>query len=613
MRTDSKRKKNCIASRVDASARLIRVFDDVRTQLTYRPSESEASFWHSFILFYYVCSHFFLPYCKREVKNYFSGPFSYHEAAVYGYYFAMTMKSSCIEPLAEQFEHLAASPKSAPGASNLPSPLLIYQSGCILFHARRRVLANPQDHLLIETYRRIGGDFDLILKSLPKDYVAYLWSFITDSFLSILSTHRKQSEDSSDDADNINGAILSLCGCLMHSFDACQHAFCTCLCEYLVSLYHYRQSLLLQTHSTLSLKQEENQTMILCLLSYLIVHGLILPLKYSASSLDPDERLQSLMETILQCFVPSDSQSFCLGDLFRYQQEERRRSLLSIQRIVVDPFFTIVDAIIEAFPQESAQRDYLIQVIESAPISTVSISSLPSESLIDVPFSPRSSAIMEYSSSLERNIDQVHTILAHLGLGYIEVALSCYNNDPERTIATLLESEMDPSILHPRIRDLDTALPAKKDDTLVDLANVESRNIQKARVQAMDAKYEKEAHQLDMVMRQDEYDDDYNDQYDDIDVGGDDNGMYDLDLDAIRTYNRIAREIESEDSFWNEMKNTNQKSSSTNTNNTEHESEEKKYVGPDKGKGGRVIGPDGRFVKSSQTSRHKKTKGRFLH
>ena len=61
----------------------------------------------------------------------------------------------------------------------------------------------------------------------------------------------------------------------------------------------------------------------------------------------------------------------------------------------------------------------------------------------------------------------------------------------------------------------------------------------------------------------------------------------------------IAREIK--DSFWNDMKNNNQTSSSNN--NTKQESEEKKHVGPDKGKGGRVIGDRMvAFVKSSQTS-----------
>lgn len=115
-----------------------------------------------------------------------------------------------------------------------------------------------------------------------------------------------------------------------------------------------------------------------------------------------------------------------------------------------------------------------------------------------------------------------------------------------------------------------------------------------------------------------EYDDDYDDQYDGIgnDGGiGMDEGLYDVETHAIqqkydrngakneqemwRKYNKMVRDVESESSFWEENRNLNRSvglhkgaSSAGNADN----GEEKKYRGPDKGKKGRLIGPDGKYL-----------------
>ena len=65
-------------------------------------------------------------------------------------------------------------------------------------------------------------------------------------------------------------------------------------------------------------------------------------------------------------------------------------------------------------------------------------------------------------SALDRLIHQVHTILPHLGKGYIETALACYNHNIEETTNALMEGEVNPSSLHPRLRVLDKALPARR-------------------------------------------------------------------------------------------------------------------------------------------------------
>jgi hypothetical protein len=320
------------------------------------------------------------------------------------------------------------------------------------------------------------------------------------------------------------------------------------------------------------------------------------------------------MDTILHCFG-GHAHSYCLGDLHCYQQEEMSKKY-SFDADMLQPFKTMVNAIQETFPLESPQRDYLIQLIELAPSSgyystmirgathSDSLGSNNAQKILPPPVS-----VLKYSSTLERNIDTVHSILPHLGRGYIEVALSCYQNDPEQTIAILLESESNTSILHPRIKDLDPHLPAKKEDySISETQEKEARQNQKVRVQAMDAQLEQEAYHLQLAMtdhRHGEYEDDYDDQYDDMgddggNIGGTDVGIYDADFDAIRTYNRIAREIESEDAFWNDMKNTN-RPDTTSQGSVDGEGQGKRYSGPDKGKGGRILEPkDGRSIPSSR-------------
>ena len=115
-----------------------------------------------------------------------------------------------------------------------------------------------------------------------------------------------------------------------------------------------------------------------------------------------------------------------------------------------------------------------------------------------------------------------------------------------------------------------------------------------------------------------EYDDDYDDQYDGIgnDGGiGIDEGLYDVETHNVqqkydrggakneqemwRKYNRLVRDVESESSFWEENRNLNRSggvSKGAASAENEDNAEEKKYRGPDKGKKGRLIGPDGKYL-----------------
>ncbi|KAL7462107.1 hypothetical protein ACHAXS_002502 [Conticribra weissflogii] len=134
---------------------------------------------------------------------------------------------------------------------------------------------------------------------------------------------------------------------------------------------------------------------------------------------------------------------------------------------------------------------------------------------------------------------------------------------------------------------------------------------------------------------EDEYDDDYDDQYDGIGddggmaggIGGMDEGLYDVDIhnvhmaqgssrydgskgkneqDMWRKYNRLVKDVDAESQFWEENRNMNRESGrihskpptvkNTDEEGEHEESDVKNYRGPDKGKGGRLIGPDGRYL-----------------
>jgi hypothetical protein len=101
---------------------------------------------------------------------------------------------------------------------------------------------------------------------------------------------------------------------------------------------------------------------------------------------------------------------------------------------------------------------------------------------------------------------QVHTILPHLGEGYIEAALACYNHDIEITTNALMEDEYNTlsspssssSSLHPQLRALDKSLPARKkeskekygehhpDNGDIDVEEYEAKMIQKERIKEME-------------------------------------------------------------------------------------------------------------------------------
>ena len=275
---------------------------------------------------------------------------------------------------------------------------------------------------------------------------------------------------------------------------------------------------------------------------------------------------------------------------------------------------------------ESTEKNYLIRILSSAPVYVDRVTSLENNSKADqgvtMQNAKKNSTANKSINGVDRLVNQIKQVLPDLGHGYIEAALACYGHDVERTIAALLEGNLDQKSLHHRLQILDKKLPASKkqnesryggltrnttDGGILDKEDEEAKRIQKARFREMEKEAESQAFLLSSAL-QGEYDDDYDDQYDGLDdgggIGGADGGIYDVDLDAIRVYNRVAKEIESDRQYWGDNRNLNRQQkvkteSKEKTGDEEVEdvtNGEKKYRGPNKGKKGRIIGPDGKYI-----------------
>eukprot|EP00550_Attheya_septentrionalis_P007642 CAMPEP_0198288726 /NCGR_PEP_ID=MMETSP1449-20131203/7149_1 /TAXON_ID=420275 /ORGANISM="Attheya septentrionalis, Strain CCMP2084" /LENGTH=438 /DNA_ID=CAMNT_0043986931 /DNA_START=56 /DNA_END=1372 /DNA_ORIENTATION=+ len=312
---------------------------------------------------------------------------------------------------------------------------------------------------------------------------------------------------------------------------------------------------------------------------------------------DEDAPLQLLME-LVECMEIRGGRD-CLIHVQEWTRTNRK---------------TCLEDVIQSKFADNPQRDYAIRMIQSA-VST------PHETTAEEIVAPakkkkannKKAAVVV--SARQVLIEKVKGVLPDLGEGYIETALACYGGDADRTINALMEG----GPLHPRLRSLDPSLPLAMHRTSHEAEeSEEARRIQKARIQEMERHEEEMAYQLGRVMTSepDLYNDDYDDQYDgsgegDGGIGGADQGTMDVDFNAIRQYNKTARQVESEQLFWEQERNTNrQNGKGRNTKGKQPQQQEetedveesesdtggKTYRGPDKGKGGRLLGPDGKYL-----------------
>jgi len=228
---------------------------------------------------------------------------------------------------------------------------------------------------------------------------------------------------------------------------------------------------------------------------------------------------------------------------------------------------------------DSTQREYLSSLLDSAALQEDENPPLLALEPEEAATTLTSVAAITPEDAIQQRIDQVRQVLPDLGEGFVETALSYYKGDVERTVAALLDESQLPT----QLQVLDRSLPRRHRNLISKQEEEDARLAAKAALKAAQRQEEEEALAVDKVMRRDEYDDDYDDQYDSLDeVGGADTGLYD-NFDDVRTYNRVLKEAEAEQSFWQENRNLNR------SNNTETKSGgEKAYRGPDKVKGGRI-------------------------
>lgn len=489
------------------------------------------------------------------------------------------MEKLNLEQIALELEDLVGKKRK----DSLPTPLQLYNIGHVMFRIGKRKKLHVEESNLLAAYK----DF---MESLPESYLKQLFQMYQTA-LSKLFLSKSTHENEGSRNHHQHQAIETLCGLFGHSPYSCQIVYSKDFIKTLATIY---DQYIMEAHD---IEKDD----ILSLLSCLLLDGL---LSVSSSSSILDSKMKQsyggpIEEEVMNAIQVMEEQSLdCLRDLQQWQaQSETLANTLesSIKELPFDE-----DTI--------HQREYLLNMLESARTSETtkheysSTTSMPKKSAKKV--HPKTTNVSA-SDELERRIQQVKQIIPDAGEGFIETALSLFQGDIERTVSTLLAS--DPSEYPPALRFLDRKLPRRKKERSQDeaLEAKEARELVKERV-AIEEKQEQERYRaLLYVTAQEnqeqeqpqfmanEYDDDYDDQYDEIDVklGDTDNGLY--DYEQIKIYNKVAREEEAEDLFWEANRNTNRLANKKEAGGDEV----KQYRGPDKIKGGRIVGPDGRIVR----------------
>ena len=526
----------------------------------------------------------------------------------------------------------------------LPSSQWLYRIGLVLSRWDPESLTDEPAvvHQLIYSYQEF-------ISKLPKSYLQRYFDVYSKGLSHLLEQKAKTSPSSSGTA--LEEAIRSLRGLLSHSSSICPTAVHRELIRNLASIYDW--FVLSESDATTNPGMRtlsSPKASVLACLSYLLLDGIVeeRPQRYQEDQQQQKKQKdlrRPLEETILDYIQVMEEQSIdCLGDLQEWQQTEepRHRTLEGSLRHHYKSSNRIQEDGETA--ESSPQWDYLYSMLESARQSshqkhlaanTAASTSNPPESGPSRTTTTKSNgSSVTAADEVERRIQQVQQILPDFGAGFIEVALSLYHGNVEQTVQTLLN---DPSQYPIALQVLDRQLPRRQKYRSTDdvVASQEARTWTKEHAR-IEQQQETERYQALMYVAQQEdatdtnenttlnlkstvasaslqdvYNDDYDDQYDDMDggLGGADSGWLDNDesnFDAIRLYNQVARQEEAEDKFWQKNRNLNRglsRGDSTKQEGGDEHNEENegsgggKSWGPDKIKGGRILGPDGKVVK----------------
>mmetsp|Transcript_22498 Transcript_22498/g.64706 ORF Transcript_22498/g.64706 Transcript_22498/m.64706 type:complete len:615 (-) Transcript_22498:78-1922(-) len=520
---------------------------------------------------------------------------------------------------------LASSLESSAGRGQLPTSVDLFHSGSVLHAAWRRArqvttsasgragTQTAHEREATDGYKSVCDAFSELMSRLPPPYLEdVLRTEINPAFVATqLQVDDLTGRHAIDEGDEM--AMQALFGIYTHSSAACRLGVGEDSCSALATLYDRCSS----GGGGTSQHHHELVEVIFTTLSCLLLDGLILADATNEEE-DGDDKIQRVME-VVQALTTEDT-NCCLGDFQKWQKKAPS----------ADRPTTLVQAVQNHLP-DNAQRDYLVLMLESS-VTSESLSTKHRALASEEPThkknaskkGPQRQPATATTNAMDRLIAQVRDVLPNLGEGYVETALAAYSLDASRTVSALLEAEADPTTLHPRLRAVDTTLGRRKKESKGTYEaggddDEEAREVQKTRLREMEKQAEKEAYNIALVERDDMYNDDYDDQYDGLgddagaagEVGGADGGLYDVDLDTMRDYNRARREEEKEATFWEESRNLNRanrrggKAKAKRSSDDEggdgkegsgDDQQERIYRGPDKGKGGRLIGPDGKYL-----------------
>ncbi len=349
----------------------------------------------------------------------------------------------------------------------------------------------------------------------------------------------------------------------------------------------------------------------------------------SATARNPSKNNNEMILSILQLL--QDDQNVwdrfvqCMNECFPQWQEQ------VLQRTTGSPCQVHDADNIDDEAREQYYQEYIKSILSSTTTTSL-LTTLPAIRHVQPKSSQQQSQapkrkIISPEEEIWSRIQQVKSILPQYGDGFIELALSCFNGNVETTIAALIDPQPQKQNWPVVLQNVDVTLPRRhvKDSVVQQqLDEQQAKEITKASIQAAQKQAELEARMLEYVVPNqeytddnmnierdrsstgggnirpaNEYDDDYDDQYDYdvhyfVDAANDRDSTYDRpdQYEAVRTYNRTMKEIESDQEFWNTNRNTNRpgptNGSSAASNSNRPTDNSKQYRGPDLLRGGRT-------------------------
>lgn len=397
------------------------------------------------------------------------------------------------------------------------------------------------------------------------------------------------------------------------------------------------------------------QITILRTLSRMLKYGLVN--SFGKSEVDMEEQLSSIMTVIQNIQSAVGDEDCTLGDMLDLDDDSLGEvsfisaicSKFEANDESQPPQLQYLLDMLKSFPKSKTLQtkiDTSTSTMQSAEFNATSLEPQEPTSLTDIQIAHVKSILPSLGDGF---IEEALKCYSHDVERTVEALLILSDEESNATTHTAAD-------IHPRLLTIPRNLPRKlregvdhysanvnmhRGATMTKEDGKEHARIQKDYLKRVEQKAEEDAYLMDSVMRmenatktheemqdirhdyddnitttRDEYDDDYDDQYDGVGndggmaggIGGLDEGLYDMDIhnihqrqesssgrvkneqDMWRKYNTLIREEEAESRYWQDNQNLNRTTEEGGDGNAA------KYRGLDKGRGGRLIGPDGKYL-----------------